>query len=83
MACLYLRSNKLTELEQLVSPMLPLFEYTSETWTAQAYCQYALKKNSRALYFAHKACLENPQNVDAMILKGEINKCIPITNYYS
>ncbi|XP_026467959.1 anaphase-promoting complex subunit 7 isoform X2 [Ctenocephalides felis] len=72
MACLYLRSNKLTELEQLVSPMLPLFEYTSETWTAQAYCQYALKKNSRALYFAHKACLENPQNVDAMILKGTL-----------
>ena len=45
-----------------------------QSWIAMGYLCKALKKLSRALYFAHKACGDNRPYpyVDAMLLKGMV-----------
>ena len=72
LAALLTKERKHKELEKLISPSITVSEYGPETWIAMAYYLYATKKNSKAAYFAQKACFLSPRNVEALILKGAI-----------
>jgi anaphase-promoting complex subunit 7 len=72
LAALLTKERKHKELEKLISPSITVSEYGPETWIAMAYFLYATKKNSKAAYFAQKACFLSPRNVEALILKGAI-----------
>lgn len=72
LAALLAKERKHKELEKLISPSITVLEYGPETWIAMAYFLYATKKNSKAAYFAQKACFLSPRNVEALILKGAI-----------
>ncbi|KAJ9580300.1 hypothetical protein L9F63_004040, partial [Diploptera punctata] len=73
LAALLAKERKHKELEKLISPpSITVSEYGPETWIAMAYLLYVSKKNSKAVYFAQKACYLSPRNVEALILKGGI-----------
>lgn len=71
-AGLLAKERKFKELEKIISPNINTSEYGPEHWIAMAYYFYASRKNSKAIYFAQKACTQNPRNVQALILKGAI-----------
>ncbi|XP_067010812.1 anaphase-promoting complex subunit 7 [Anabrus simplex] len=72
LAALLAKERRHKEMEKLVSPGITVAEYGPETWIAMAYFLYATKRNSKAAYFAQKACFLSPRNVEALILKGAI-----------
>ncbi|KAG8226886.1 hypothetical protein J437_LFUL005645 [Ladona fulva] len=70
LAALLAGERRLRELERCIAPVVALSEYGPETWVAMGYYAHAVRKNAKAVYFAHKACLIDPRNVEALILKG-------------
>ncbi|XP_071448607.1 anaphase-promoting complex subunit 7, partial [Hetaerina americana] len=70
LAALLAGERRLRELERCISPLVAISEYGPETWVAMGYYAHAVRKNAKAVYFAHKACLIDPRNVEALILKG-------------
>ncbi|KAG1673487.1 Anaphase-promoting complex subunit 7 [Nymphon striatum] len=71
-ALLLAKENKVKELESLSTHLLSITEESPEPWLSMAlYCQIT-GKITRAVYFAQKACVINPRNVEALLLKGFI-----------
>nr|XP_023020055.1 anaphase-promoting complex subunit 7 [Leptinotarsa decemlineata] len=56
-------------LENLV-PTTEMSLWTCEHWVVLGNYNYALKKYDKAAYFGHQACLMNPKNVEAFLLKA-------------
>lgn len=56
LAGLLAQEKKFKELEKIISPNISVSEYGPELWIAMAYYFYASRKNSKAIYFAHKVC---------------------------
>ena len=72
LACLLAKEKKLKDLEALAFKLMSVSEDAPEPWVATGYHCYASKKGSRAVYFAHKACMIQPKNVEALLLKGNV-----------
>ncbi|XKL59260.1 hypothetical protein PGB90_000276 [Kerria lacca] len=71
MATIYLSERAAEDLEK----MMPLNWHfsedgDSEMWTALACLLYSNNSLSTAAYFAQRACLLNPKNVEALVVKG-------------
>lgn len=71
LANLYSKEN-IEELQRLIPPDLEINQYTPAHWLVLAYSMYASKKYNKAAYFAQKACMMNPRNVEALLLKATI-----------
>ncbi|XP_076364183.1 anaphase-promoting complex subunit 7 isoform X2 [Tachypleus tridentatus] len=71
-AAVLAREKKLKELENLSSQLLSVSDVAPEPWIAMAYFCHATKKGTRGVYFAQKACLISPRNIEALLLKGFI-----------
>lgn len=71
MASLLAKEN-VEELQRLIPPDLEISQYTASHWLALAYGMYANKKYNKAAYFAQKACIMSPRNVEALLLKANI-----------
>lgn len=72
LAAIYAKEKKVKDLENLVTQLMPLSDQATEPWTVIAHLAFAAKKNSRAIYFAQKACTINPRNVEALLVKGNV-----------
>jgi len=73
-AALY-KEKKWRELERLSSKLIQVTEEAAEPWVAMGYHCFANKNKanaSKAVYFAHKACLADTRNVEALLLKGSV-----------
>ncbi|KAK7793833.1 hypothetical protein R5R35_014328 [Gryllus longicercus] len=74
LAALLAKERRHKDLERLVAVPsgVSATEHSPEHWVAMAYLLHAAKRNSKAIYFAQKACMAHPRNVEALILKGAI-----------
>merc|ERR1719445_662728 len=72
LASLYADGGKLRELENLATRLMGITEEQPEPWVAMGYFCHLTKKSQKAVYFAHKACLIDPRNVEALLLKGRV-----------
>ena len=72
LAALLAKERRLKELEALATRLMSVTEEAPEPWVATGYHCYASKKGTRAVYFAHKACMIQPKNVEALLLKGSV-----------
>ncbi|XP_037092477.1 anaphase-promoting complex subunit 7-like [Pollicipes pollicipes] len=73
LADMYHRDRKSKELEQLANQLMSSSsEVHPEPWVAMAYHTMLNKRPQRALYFAHKASVLAPRNVEALVLKGNL-----------
>lgn len=72
LAVLLAKERKLKELEHLATRLMSVTESAPEPWIAMGYYCYANKKGSRAVYFAHKACMLQHTSVEALLLKGNV-----------
>lgn len=70
-AVLY-RTNQVQELEKLIPCISAMNEYSTETYTAMAYALFGLQKLNRASCIANQAVNISPNNVEAIILRGNI-----------
>lgn len=66
------RERRGEELERLATRLMSVTEEAPEPWIAMGYYCYLNKKGNRAVYFAHKACLMDQRNVEALLLKGNV-----------
>ena len=57
LASLLAKERKHKELEQLATKLMSVTEEAPEPWIATGYHCYAAKKGTRAVYFAHRACM--------------------------
>jgi len=65
-------NSSLIKLEQLATRLMQVAEDAPESLVALGHHCHAAKKSSRAVYFAHKACLLDTRNVEALLLKGSV-----------
>ena len=72
LASLLAKERKLKELEALATKLMSVTEEAPEPWIATGYHCYAAKKGTRAVYFAHRACMLHHKNVEALLLKGNV-----------
>jgi len=72
LSALYAETGKVRELESLATRLMGLSEEQPQSWVAMGYYCHLSKKSPRAVYFAHKACLLDPRNVEALLLKGRV-----------
>lgn len=72
LAAILAKDKKIKELESLSSQLMAVSEQAPEPWISIAHFSFATKKNSRAVYFAQKACTLNTRNVEALLVKGSI-----------
>jgi len=72
LAALLAAQGKIRELEALATRLMGVSEEAPESWVAMGYFSHLTKKSPRAVYFAHKACLLDTRNVEALLLKGSI-----------
>ena len=70
LAAILFKEKKLKELEQLATRLMSVSEDAPEPWVAMGYYCFLTKKGSRAVYFAHRACMLANRSVEALILKG-------------
>ena len=75
LAAILFKEKKLKELEQLATRLMSVSDDAPEPWVAMGYYCFLAKKGSRAVYFAHRACMLANRSVEALILKGEIVIC--------
>ena len=68
--------NEVKTLEELTNRMIPRCESgeeSAEPWIVVAYYTFlACKKDSKALYFAQKACLASSNSIESLLLKAKI-----------
>ena len=57
LASLLAKERKTKELESLATKLMSVTEEAPEPWIATGYHCYAAKKGTRAVYFAHRACM--------------------------
>jgi len=72
LAALLAAQGKVRELEALATRLMGVSEEAPESWVAMGYFSHLNKKGPRAVYFAHKACLLDTRNVEALLLKGSV-----------
>lgn len=72
LAAILYKERKAKELEQLATQLMSVSEEAPESWIAMGYYCFLNKKGSRAVYFAHRACMINNRCVEALILKGNV-----------
>ena len=72
LAALYADTGRLRELENLATRLMGITEEQPQPWVAMGYFCHLTKKSPKAVYFAHKACLLDPRNVEALLLKGRV-----------
>lgn len=72
LASLLAKERKHKELEQLATKLMSVTEDAPEPWIATGYHCYAAKKGTRAVYFAHRACMLQHRHVEALLLKGNV-----------
>ena len=72
LSALYAETGKVRELESLATRLMGVSEEQPQPWVAMGYYCHLSKKSPRAVYFAHKACLLDPRNVEALLLKGRV-----------
>ena len=72
LSSLLAETGRLRELESLASRLMAVSEEQPQPWVALGYYCHLTKKSPRAVYFAHKACLLDPRNVEALLLKGRV-----------
>lgn len=70
LSAIYLAKKQGDELDKLTRLYMSTNEYTGEHWVLFAHHFLLLDKRDKALYFAHKACYDNPRNVEACLVKG-------------
>merc|ERR1719339_54745 len=68
---LLLKGNVLLDLKKLPDAMNH-FREAPQPWVAMGHFCHLNKKSPRAVYFAHKACLLDTRNVEALLLKGNV-----------
>ncbi|XP_015592871.1 anaphase-promoting complex subunit 7 [Cephus cinctus] len=66
------KTHHTKELEKLISIITATGEYTAETYVAMAYALFAARKLSRANTFTAQAMILSPNNIEAIILRGNI-----------
>lgn len=66
------RTHHVSELEKLIPFISGMNEYSTESYTAMAYALFALHKLNRANTIANQAMQIAPNNVEAIILRGNI-----------
>lgn len=71
-AALLAKEKKVKELESLTNHLISINDAVPEPWIAMAYFCYAVKKWTRAVNFAQKACSLNPRHIEALLLKGTV-----------
>ena len=67
------RTHHVAELEKLIPFISSMNEHSTETYTAMAYALFALHKLNRANAIANQAIQMSPNNVEAIILTGNIH----------
>lgn len=72
LAALYAETGRLRELENLATRLMSVTEEQPQPWVAMGYFCHLTKKSPKAVYFAHKACLLDPRNIEALLLKGRV-----------
>lgn len=72
LASLYAETGNIRDLEGLATRLMGVSEEQPQPWIAMGYYCHLSKKSPRAVYFAHKACLLDPRNVEALLLKGRV-----------
>ena len=66
------RTQHINELEKLIPVISAASECTTEMYTALAYALFALHKFNRASNIANQALQLEPNNIEALILRGNI-----------
>lgn len=86
LAALLAGAGRTRELEQLAIRLMAVSEDQPQSWVALGYFCHLSKKSPRAVYFAHKACLLDSRNVEALLLKGrvllDLKKLTDALNHY-
>jgi len=72
LAALYAQTGKTRELESLATRLMGISEEQPQSWVAMGHFCHLIKKSPKAVYFAHKACLLDTRNVEALLLKGQV-----------
>lgn len=72
LAALYAETGRLRDLENLATRLMGVTEEQPQPWVAMGYFCHLTKKSPKAVYFAHKACLIDPRNIEALLLKGRV-----------
>ncbi len=72
LAALYAETGRLRDLENLATRLMSVTEEQPQPWVAMGYFCHLTKKSPKAVYFAHKACLLDPRNIEALLLKGRV-----------
>ena len=62
LASLLAKERKYKELESLATKLMSVTEDAPEPWIATGYHCYVAKKGTRAVYFAHRACMLQVMN---------------------
>ena len=65
-------AGRTRELETLAARLMAVSEEAPQPWVAMGHFCHLNKKSPRAVYFAHKACLIDTRNVEALLLKGNV-----------
>lgn len=71
-AALLQKTHHVTELEKLIPVISSMTESYPETYIAMAYALYALNKLNRASCVANQALQLSPNNIEALIVRGNI-----------
>jgi len=72
LAALFAQTGKVRELESLATRLMGVSEEQPQPWVAMGHFCHLNKKSPKAVYFAHKACLLDTRNVEALLLKGQV-----------
>jgi len=72
LAALLAQTGKVRELESLATRLMGVSEEQPQSWVAMGHFCHLNKKSPKAVYFAHKACLLDTRNVEALLLKGQV-----------
>ena len=86
LAALLAEQGRVRELETLATRLMKVSDEAPEPWVAMGHFCHLNKKSPRAVYFAHKACLIDTRNVEALLLKGnvllDLKKLLDAINHY-
>ncbi len=72
LAAIMYKDQREKELDQLTIDLMGMSEEATEPWIVFGYQCFLKKKFQKAVYFAHKACMLNQRDVEALLLKGNV-----------
>jgi len=72
LAALLAQTGQVRELDNLATRLMGVSEEQPQPWVAMGHFCHLNKKSPKAVYFAHKACLLDTRNVEALLLKGQV-----------